>query len=144
MLDRALIKAVSGGLQWIATALIHKGVKADMVSWAGFLIGMAAVPLIITQNYHWALVCIGLNRLADGLDGTIARLTKPTDRGAFRYLSRFPVLFCDPVRICSCSSREECACCNGINLQFCRYRLYLPGFRCYGRQTGINQHTLSS
>lgn len=53
--DRALIKAVSGGLQWIATGLIHKGVKADMVSWTGFLIGMASVPLIITQNYHWAL-----------------------------------------------------------------------------------------
>lgn len=87
MLDRALIKAVSGGLQWIATGLIHKGVKADMVSWTGFLIGMASVPLIITQNYHWALVCIGLNRLADGLDGTIARLTKPTDRGAFLDIS---------------------------------------------------------
>lgn len=87
MLDRTVIKAVSGSLQYLATGLIHKGIKADMVSWTGFLIGMTSVPLIITQNYHWALVCIGLNRLADGLDGTIARRTAPTDRGAFLDIS---------------------------------------------------------
>jgi len=31
----------------------------------------------------WALFFILLNRLFDGLDGTVARLTEPTDRGGF-------------------------------------------------------------
>jgi phosphatidylglycerophosphate synthase len=44
---------------------------------------MIAVPLLITQAYLWAMLCIVLNRVADALDGALARLDGPTDRGAF-------------------------------------------------------------
>jgi phosphatidylglycerophosphate synthase len=40
--------------------------------------GAAALGL-----YALALVGLVLNRLADGLDGAVARLTEPTDRGAY-------------------------------------------------------------
>lgn len=83
MLDRHLISAVHQPLQKIASGLISAGVTADQMTVAGFIIGITAVPLIITGHTLWALFCILLNRLADGLDGTMARLSGPTDRGAF-------------------------------------------------------------
>jgi len=53
------------------------------VSIAGFLIGALAVPALAFQLWGLALALIAANRLADGLDGALARLTGPTDRGAF-------------------------------------------------------------
>ena len=70
-------------LRTLGQTLLARGIKADQVTWAGFLIGLGAVPLIVLHHYAWAVPFILLNRLADGLDGTMARLTQPTDRGAF-------------------------------------------------------------
>ena len=83
MFDRHLLTAVRRPLQKIAAGLISSGVTADQMTVVGFITGITAVPLIITGHTMWALFCILLNRLADGLDGTMARLTGPTDRGAF-------------------------------------------------------------
>ena len=83
MLDRQLITAARQPLQKIASGLISSGITANQMTVAGFIAGLTAVPLIITGHMLWALVSILLNRLADGLDGTMARLTGPTDRGAF-------------------------------------------------------------
>jgi phosphatidylglycerophosphate synthase len=49
----------------------------------GCAIGLAAFPAIALGEYILALVLILLNRFLDGVDGTMARMTKPTDRGAF-------------------------------------------------------------
>lgn len=83
MFDRQLITAARQPLQKIASGLISSGITANQMTVAGFIAGLTAVPLIITGHMLWALVSILLNRLADGLDGTMARLTGPTDRGAF-------------------------------------------------------------
>ena len=83
MLDRHVLDLSRSLLEGLARRVVARGIKADQVSWAGFLLGLAAVTLISLHHYGWALVFILLNRLADGLDGTIARLTAPTDRGAF-------------------------------------------------------------
>ena len=83
MLDRRILDASRGMLSGIASRLVALGVKADQVSWFGFLLGLGAVPLIALHQPLWAILCILGNRLADGLDGTIARRTQPTDRGAF-------------------------------------------------------------
>lgn len=83
MLDKPLIGIVRRPLQRIARQLIALGVRADTVTVVGFAVGLTALPLIISHHYYWALLSIFLNRLADGLDGTIARLTTPTHRGAF-------------------------------------------------------------
>jgi phosphatidylglycerophosphate synthase len=44
---------------------------------------MAAATLIAFEQYAVGLLLILLSRLFDGLDGTVARLTTPTDRGGF-------------------------------------------------------------
>ena len=83
MLDRALNDRLQRPLQALARWLAARGVRADHLTWAGFAVGLLAVPLIASGHPRWALLAMALNRLADGLDGTLARLTTPTDRGAF-------------------------------------------------------------
>ena len=83
MLDRALNDHLQRPLQALARWLAGQGVRADHLTWAGFAVGLLAVPLIASGHPRWALLAMALNRLADGLDGTLARLTAPTDRGAF-------------------------------------------------------------
>jgi phosphatidylglycerophosphate synthase len=58
-------------------------VRADTITLAGFAVGLCAVPLLAFGAYGAALGAILLNRLADGLDGAVARAAGPTDRGAF-------------------------------------------------------------
>ena len=41
------------------------------------------MPLIILNFYALALLCIVLNRLADGVDGELARMGTPSDAGGF-------------------------------------------------------------
>lgn len=83
MLDRALNDRLQRPLQALARWLAGQGMRADHLTWAGFAVGLLAVPLIASGHPRWALLAMALNRLADGLDGTLARLTAPTDRGAF-------------------------------------------------------------
>lgn len=83
MLDRYLQPYVSRMMQPVAGLVVKAGVSADAITLTGFLIGMAALPLIAIQSNFLALVCIITNRILDGLDGAVARLTRPTDRGAF-------------------------------------------------------------
>jgi phosphatidylglycerophosphate synthase len=47
------------------------------------VIGLSALPLLAMQCYGWALTLILINRFLDGVDGTMARMTVATDRGAF-------------------------------------------------------------
>ncbi|MEO8409850.1 MAG: CDP-alcohol phosphatidyltransferase family protein [Propionivibrio sp.] len=83
MLDQRVLALSRGLLKPMAAKLLSHEVKADQVTWIGFLVGLGAIPLIAQGHTFWAIACIVLNRLADGLDGTIARLTAPTDHGAF-------------------------------------------------------------
>lgn len=87
MFDRVLNNALQRPLKRLAGALVRRGWRADQVTWVGFALGLCAVPLIALGHTHWALLAMALNRLADGLDGSIARLTQPTDRGAFLDIS---------------------------------------------------------
>ena len=63
--------------------LVKQNIKADHVTVGGFFVGMLAVPALALEYYLPALVFILLNRLADGLDGAVARLTKTTDAGGY-------------------------------------------------------------
>lgn len=87
MLDRHLVPRLKPGLRSIARQLHRRGVTADAVTIAGFLIGIACVPLIATGHPLLALWCLVLNRLADGLDGELARLGTPSDAGAYLDIS---------------------------------------------------------
>ena len=83
MLDRYAIAALTPALRAGARWLVRAGVGADAVSWAGFGIGLGAAAAITQQRYGLGLALLLASRVADGLDGAVARLTTPTDRGAF-------------------------------------------------------------
>ena len=83
MLDRYSLQLLSPRLESIARSLVQKGVKADHITIGGFFVGMAGAAAISLRYYFLGLLLILLNRLGDGLDGPLARMTGPTDRGAF-------------------------------------------------------------
>ena len=83
MLDRAAIAVLKPLLEAGASVLVRRGVGADAVTLAGFAIGMAAAAAIALGAFGWGLALLLASRLADGLDGAVARLTHPSDRGAF-------------------------------------------------------------
>lgn len=83
MLDRAANTALMPLFQVIARGLVRAGIGADAVTLAGFGIGVAAAVAIALQSHSLGLVLLLASRLADGLDGPVARLTQPTDRGAY-------------------------------------------------------------
>ncbi|GAB4387067.1 CDP-alcohol phosphatidyltransferase family protein [Albidovulum sp.] len=83
MLDRHLMPVLRPPLARAARAFVRRGIGADQVSVAGFVLGLAAVAALALGQFAAALVLILANRIADGLDGAIARQTGPTDRGAF-------------------------------------------------------------
>ena len=83
MLDRAANAALMPLLQALARRLVRAGIGADAISLAGLAIGLAGAAAIAFQHYLPGLALLLASRLADGLDGPVARLTQPTDRGAF-------------------------------------------------------------
>ena len=83
MIDRWAMKMVRHPLGIGAMILHRRNIKATQISVTGFLLGMLAVPLLYFHWYNGALVCILLNRIADGLDGKVARLSTPTDAGGY-------------------------------------------------------------
>lgn len=83
MLDRAVQQALRPLMTRAARGLVRLGVGADAISVAGFATGMAAAGAIAVQQYLPGLALLLLSRLMDGLDGAVARATRPTDRGGF-------------------------------------------------------------
>jgi phosphatidylglycerophosphate synthase len=83
MFDAALQPALARVYAAPARALAARGVTADQVTLAGFGIGVLAVVALWGGLFGLALSLIAANRVADGLDGALARLQGPTDRGAF-------------------------------------------------------------
>lgn len=63
--------------------LARRGVSAEALTVAGFAIGVAGCLAVLGEYYGLALLCLLLNRLADLLDGAIARATSVTDFGGF-------------------------------------------------------------
>ena len=83
MLDRWTIALVRPPLQAAAAQLKKFGVTPDQVTVAGFVLGISAIPAIAFGHFLPALLCILLNRAADGLDGALARLGRSSDSGGY-------------------------------------------------------------
>ncbi len=83
MLDRAVLAWLQPLTTGIARKLASVGVGADALTWLGFALGMASCVAIVRGAFSIAILLMLLGRAADGLDGAVARLGKPTDRGAF-------------------------------------------------------------
>ena len=83
MFDRQATALIRPAVTWLARRLAAAGVGANVLTWAGFAIGLAAALLVAGQWYAWAVPALLLSRLLDALDGAVARQTAPTDRGGF-------------------------------------------------------------
>lgn len=83
MLDKYIVPVIKPPLRSTAQYLSAKNITADQVTTAGFIIGLITIPLIAMGHPLLALVFLLLNRLADGIDGELARLNLPTDAGGF-------------------------------------------------------------
>ncbi len=83
MFDRHLQPLQKRLLEPPAARLAQAGISADAISILGFVVGLTVVPLLAYGQYMAALAAILANRALDGLDGALARRTRPTDRGAF-------------------------------------------------------------
>jgi phosphatidylglycerophosphate synthase len=83
MLDARLRKLIDPPLDGAGRRLAQLGVTANSVTWTGFLVGCGAWALLALGSYGWALALILLNRLADGLDGAVARHGRVSDLGGY-------------------------------------------------------------
>jgi phosphatidylglycerophosphate synthase len=83
MLDAYMRRRIDPPLDRIGARLAAAGVRADAVTLAGFAVGLLAIPLV-AAGWTWAaLAALLLNRLADGLDGAVARHDRLTDLGGY-------------------------------------------------------------
>lgn len=105
MIDARLLPLQRMLMQPPARWLVACGVRADHITLIGCGIGLLAALAAASEMYPLALLGLALNRMADGLDGAVARLTAPTDRGAFLdialdfvFYAAFPIgfVFADP------------------------------------------------
>src|SRR5215468_8277281 len=83
MLDPYVRYIIDPPLDRIGRRLAAAGVAANAVTVAGFAIGLLAIPCLAAEWYGLALAAILVNRLADGLDGAVARHTTLTDFGGY-------------------------------------------------------------
>ncbi|MEO5842818.1 MAG: CDP-alcohol phosphatidyltransferase family protein [Acidimicrobiales bacterium] len=83
MFDRRLRAAVDRPFAVVAQRASARALRANWVTFAGFFVGAGACVAIAFDQRVVALALWIANRLADGLDGAIARRVGATDRGAF-------------------------------------------------------------
>ena len=83
MIDARLAPVQRRVLAPLAGWLHGRGVTADALTLAGFAVGLLAVVAVALGAFGIGLALLLVNRLADGLDGEVARRAGATDRGAF-------------------------------------------------------------
>ena len=81
MLDTRVRQIVSSPLDPIADGLARLGGGANALTIAGFGMGLVAAALIADESFLMAIGFLALNRLADVLDGMVARRMGTTPIG---------------------------------------------------------------
>ena len=83
MLDGMMRGLIDPPLERLARPLVRAGVSADALTLAGLAAGVFCA-LCVGLGWFWAaLGALALSRLADGLDGAVARATRRSDFGGF-------------------------------------------------------------
>jgi len=83
MLDAAARRLIDPPLATVARRVANFGIGADAISIVGFALGLLAAGLVAAGHPGLGLLLFLANRLADGLDGAVARVNGITDRGGF-------------------------------------------------------------
>lgn len=84
MLDARLRPLIDPPLGSLARRAAGLGIRPNWITLAGLAIGLLALPALAAECYATALALIAANRLADGLDGAVARQSgSGSDLGGF-------------------------------------------------------------
>jgi len=83
MLDSILRRYIDPPLNAAGKRLAAAGATANTVTLAGLALGLSAAALIAAGYPLAALIPLLLSRIADGLDGAVARATRRTDFGGY-------------------------------------------------------------
>jgi len=83
VIDANIRRLIDPSLTRAGQLLAAAGIGADAVTIGGCLLGLAAALAVAAGRFYLAATLLIASRIADGLDGAIARATRPTDRGAF-------------------------------------------------------------
>jgi len=81
--DRAARRRLDPLLERMAERCVARGFSADQVTLIGFGIGLLALLALALRHDLLGLVLLLINRTADGVDGAIARRTRPTELGGY-------------------------------------------------------------
>jgi len=82
MLDATMRRLIDPPLN-AAAGMIGTKISANSITIGGFLLGVGSAYAVVQGQFTTALILLLLNRMADGLDGAVARQTKATDLGAY-------------------------------------------------------------
>ncbi len=83
MLDAYVRPMIDPPLNILGRGLATCGVSANFVTLVGLALGLGAAALIAWDQPLWALGLLLLSRVADGLDGAVARASEKTDFGGY-------------------------------------------------------------
>ncbi|MBX9992127.1 CDP-alcohol phosphatidyltransferase family protein [Phreatobacter oligotrophus] len=100
MLDPFARRIIDPPLNRAGLWLAGRGVTANMITGVGLVVGCAAALSIAAGQFLLGLLLIAVSRIADGLDGAVARARGPTDLGGyfdiladFAFYAAVPVAF---------------------------------------------------
>ena len=82
MLDPFMRRLIDPPLNGVA-AIWPSKISANQVTIFGLVLGVACFLAIAINTMTAALILLALNRLADGLDGAVARAQTPSELGAY-------------------------------------------------------------
>ena len=82
MLDPFMRRLIDPPLKGVA-AIWPRRISANQITIFGFVLGVGCFLAIATNSLTAALILLGLNRLADGLDGAVARAQSPSELGSY-------------------------------------------------------------
>ncbi len=83
MLDARMRRLIDPPLTAVARSIARTGISADQITMVGAVLGLAGALAIAFGGYTLGLALFLVGRVADGLDGAVARVNGGTDRGAY-------------------------------------------------------------
>ena len=83
MFDIWLRRRIDPALDRIGAGLAKRGLSANAITLAGAVVGIGAAALLAHEQWLAGLALVVANRALDGLDGAIARHSRPTAWGGY-------------------------------------------------------------
>ena len=83
MLDRFIRPFIARPLESLATLFLKLNISPNQVTLCGLIIGLGCIPALDVRMYPLAGLLLCLNRLLDGVDGSMARKTTSTAFGGY-------------------------------------------------------------